>query len=46
MLGAGHVGAAVASSITLLGAAERLVLYDRHRERAEGEAWDIDAIAL
>ena len=42
VLGAGHVGAAVTSSLTLLGVAERLVLYDRHRERAEGEAWDID----
>ncbi len=42
VLGAGHVGAAVAHTLILRRIAERVVLFDRHRARAEGEAWDID----
>jgi L-lactate dehydrogenase len=41
VIGAGNVGAAVASSLVLLGAGDRLVLYDRRLARAQGEAWDI-----
>jgi L-lactate dehydrogenase len=41
IVGAGHVGAAVANALVLLGAASRVVLYDRRVRRAEGEAWDI-----
>ena len=41
IVGAGHVGAAVANALVLLGAASRVVLYDRRARRAEGEAWDI-----
>src|SRR5262249_6446679 len=42
VLGAGHVGSTVAHTLVVAGIAERVVLHDRHRERAEGEAWDID----
>ena len=41
IVGAGHVGAAVANALVLLGATPRVVLYDRRARRAEGEAWDI-----
>ena len=41
IVGAGHVGAAVANALVLLGATRRVVLYDRRARRAEGEAWDI-----
>jgi L-lactate dehydrogenase len=41
IVGAGHVGAAVANALVLLGATTRVVLYDRRASRAEGEAWDI-----
>lgn len=42
VLGAGHVGAAVANALTLLGACRRIVLFDRKIEHAEAEAWDIE----
>jgi len=42
VLGAGHVGAAIAHTLVLQGIAERVILHDRQRVRAEGEAWDID----
>jgi len=41
VIGAGHVGASVANALVLLGVTDRVVLYDRHLARAEGEAWDI-----
>ena len=40
IVGAGHVGAATLNALVLLGAADQVVLYDRHLARAEGEAWD------
>jgi L-lactate dehydrogenase len=47
VIGAGHVGAAVANALVLLRACDRVVLFDRNSARAEGEAWDIaDAIPL
>lgn len=42
VLGAGHVGSAVANALVLLGACRRLVLFDRTVARAEAEAWDIE----
>jgi L-lactate dehydrogenase len=45
VIGAGHVGSAVANALVLLRACDRVVLFDRNLARAEGEAWDIaDAI--
>ena len=41
VLGAGHVGAAVANALVLLHATDRVVLWDRNLARAEGEAWDV-----
>src|SRR5262249_55293861 len=41
VLGAGHVGSTVAHTLVVLGVAEQVLLHDRHRARAEGEAWDI-----
>jgi L-lactate dehydrogenase len=41
VLGAGHVGAAITHTLVLQGIAERVILHDRQRARAEGEAWDI-----
>jgi L-lactate dehydrogenase len=47
VVGAGHVGSAVANALVLLRACDRVVLFDRNSARAEGEAWDIaDAIPL
>jgi L-lactate dehydrogenase len=47
VVGAGHVGSAVANALVLLRACDRVVLFDRDSARAEGEAWDIaDAIPL
>jgi L-lactate dehydrogenase len=47
VVGAGHVGSAVANALVLLRACDRVVLFDRDEARAEGEAWDIaDAIPL
>jgi L-lactate dehydrogenase len=47
VIGAGHVGSAVADALVLLRACDRVVLFDRDPARAEGEAWDIaDAIPL
>jgi L-lactate dehydrogenase len=47
VVGAGRVGSAVASALVMLRACDRVVLYDRNLDRAEGEAWDIaDAIPL
>ena len=40
VIGAGHVGAATVNALVLLGAADRVVLYDRDLGRAEGQAWD------
>jgi glycine/D-amino acid oxidase-like deaminating enzyme len=45
VLGAGHIGAAVAHTLVVCGTSERVILYDRQRARAEGEAWDIDDTA-
>ena len=47
VIGAGHVGAAVANALVLLRTCDRVVLFDRNSTRAEGEAWDIaDTIPL
>jgi L-lactate dehydrogenase len=47
VVGAGHVGSAVANALVLLRVCDQVVLYDRNAARAEGEAWDIaDAIPL
>jgi L-lactate dehydrogenase len=47
VIGAGHVGAAVANALVLLRASDRVVIYDRNLTRAEGEAWDVgDAVPL
>lgn len=47
MIGAGHVGAAVANALVLLRVCDLVLLYDHDLARAEGEAWDIaDAIPL
>jgi L-lactate dehydrogenase len=47
VIGAGHVGAAVANALVLLRECDRVVLFDRDLARAEGEAWDIaDTIPL
>jgi L-lactate dehydrogenase len=42
VIGAGHVGAAVANALVLLRTCVTVVLFDRTLARAEGEAWDID----
>src|SRR5436305_12595253 len=42
VIGAGHVGAAVANALVLLRTCVTVVLFDRTRTRAEGDAWDID----
>jgi L-lactate dehydrogenase len=47
VVGAGHVGAAVANALVLLRACDRVMLFDRDLGRAEGEAWDIaDTVPL
>jgi L-lactate dehydrogenase len=47
VIGAGHVGSAVANALVLVRACDRVVLFDRNSARAEGEAWDIaDAVPL
>jgi L-lactate dehydrogenase len=47
VVGAGHVGAAVANALVLLRECDQVVLHDRDLELAEGEAWDIaDTVPL
>jgi L-lactate dehydrogenase len=47
VVGAGHVGSAMANALVMLRACDRVVLFDRDPARSEGEAWDIaDAIPL
>ena len=47
VVGAGHVGSAMANALVMLRACDRVVLFDRNPARAEGEAWDIaDAVPL
>lgn len=47
VLGAGHVGSAVANALVLLRVCDLVVLYDRDLACAEGQAWDIgDAVPL
>jgi len=47
VVGAGHVGAAVTNALVLLQSADRIVLYNRHLARAEGEVFDLaDATPL
>jgi L-lactate dehydrogenase len=47
VVGAGHVGSAMANALVMLRACDRVVLFDRDLARAEGEAWDIaDAVPL
>jgi L-lactate dehydrogenase len=41
IIGVGHVGASVALSLLLNGAARELLLHDRDQPRAEGEAMDL-----
>ena len=41
VVGSGHVGATTAYALTLSGAAREVVLIDRDRGRAEGEAMDL-----
>jgi len=42
IVGTGHVGATCAYALQLLGHASEIVLVNAHRERAEGEAMDIN----
>jgi L-lactate dehydrogenase len=47
VVGAGHVGAAVANALVLLRVCDQVVLHDRDPALAEGEAWDIaDTVPL
>jgi L-lactate dehydrogenase len=47
VVGAGHVGAAVTTTLALRASADRVVLYNRRLSRAEGEVWDLaDAAPL
>jgi L-lactate dehydrogenase len=47
VLGAGHVGSAIANALVLLRACDLVMLYDRDLATAEGHAWDIgDAVPL
>jgi L-lactate dehydrogenase len=47
VVGAGHVGSAVANALVLLRVCDRVVIYDRDPALAEGEAWDIaDTVPL
>jgi L-lactate dehydrogenase len=47
VVGAGHVGSAVANALVLLRVCDRVALYDRDLTLAEGEAWDIaDTVPL
>lgn len=41
IVGAGYVGASIAYALTLKDIAREIVLIDRNKEKAEGEAWDI-----
>ncbi|MDT0378985.1 hypothetical protein RM572_09400 [Streptomyces sp. DSM 42041] len=45
VVGAGHLGAAIADALVLRETCRRLVLYDRTLAKVEGEGWDIaDAV--
>lgn len=45
VVGAGHLGSAIANALVLRETGRRLVLYDRTLGRVEGEGWDIaDAV--
>ena len=46
VVGAGHVGSAVANALVLLRVCDQVVLYDRDLALAEGEAWDIADTAI
>jgi L-lactate dehydrogenase len=47
VVGAGHVGSAVANALVLLRVCDQVRLYDRDLALAEGEAWDIaDTVPL
>ena len=41
IVGAGYVGASIAYALALKDVAREIVLIDRNKEKAEGEAWDI-----
>ncbi len=41
IIGSGYVGSTVAYALSLRDIAREIVLIDRNREKAEGEAWDI-----
>lgn len=41
IVGAGYVGSSIAYALALRDIAREIVLIDRNREKAEGEAWDI-----
>jgi len=45
IVGAGAVGSSIAFALAAEGLATELVLIDKDRHRAEGEAWDIDDAA-
>lgn len=47
VVGAGHVGAAVANALVVLRVCDQVMLHDRDPMLAEGEAWDIaDTVPL
>ena len=47
VVGAGHVGAAVANALVVLRVCDQVMLHDRDPALAEGEAWDIaDTVPL
>lgn len=47
VVGAGHVGSAVANALVLLRVCDQVLLHDRDLALAEGEAWDIaDTVPL
>lgn len=41
IIGAGYVGSSIAYALALRDIAREIVLIDRNKEKAEGEAWDI-----
>jgi len=44
VIGAGHVGSAIAYALVLLHECQEIVLFDRKLPKAEGQAWDINDV--
>jgi len=46
IIGAGNVGTGIADALAYLGIGKKIIIYNRHIDKATGEIWDLDDMTV